>query len=68
MQIQIFSKVARTTESIDANSVDLQSPSIVRLKIAPESVRSFERHGADLKQVLLNGETVLVQNFFLHDD
>ncbi len=67
MHVQVLSKVAGNTETIDANSVDLQSPSIVRLKIAPEAVRSFERQGADLKLVLLSGETVLIQNFFVQD-
>ncbi|MBP6018350.1 MAG: cadherin-like domain-containing protein [Burkholderiaceae bacterium] len=68
MHVQVLSKVAGNTETIDANSVNLQSPSIVRLKIAPEAVRSLERHGADLKLVLLSGETVFIQNFFVQDD
>ncbi|MDP9896264.1 VCBS repeat-containing protein [Variovorax boronicumulans] len=42
----------------------LDRPSIVSLKIAPESVLKFERRGGDLVLVLRDGQEVAVRGFF----
>ncbi|WP_026284195.1 Ig-like domain-containing protein, partial [Variovorax paradoxus] len=42
----------------------LDRPSIVSLKIAPESVLKFERRGGDLVLVLQGGQEVAVRGFF----
>lgn len=42
----------------------LDRPSIVTLKIAPESVLKFERRGDDLVLVLRDGQEVAVRGFF----
>ncbi|MDZ4356001.1 MAG: tandem-95 repeat protein, partial [Variovorax sp.] len=42
----------------------LDRPSIVSLKIAPESVLKFERRGDDLVLVLRDGQEVAVRGFF----
>ncbi|MBS0427904.1 MAG: tandem-95 repeat protein, partial [Proteobacteria bacterium] len=44
--------------------LELDRPSIVSLKIAPESVARFERRGDDLVLVLRNGDEVAVRQFF----
>lgn len=67
MQAQVLNKVGGHAGNVDVNSINLQSPSIVHLKIAPETVRAFERVGTDLKLVLASGEVVVIQNFFVQD-
>ncbi|NYT26322.1 tandem-95 repeat protein, partial [Alcaligenaceae bacterium] len=67
MLIDVFSKIAGNTQTVDPDNISLQSPSIVRLKIAPEAVRSFVRDGDDLKLVLATGEIVVIGNFFVQE-
>ena len=69
MQAQILAKVAGNLTKVDAdNTISVSNPSVVHLKIAPEAVSTFERHGNDLKLVLMNGEEVLIQDFFVQDE
>lgn len=68
MQAQVIRKDGGNAQNVDVNSVNLQSPSIVHLKIAPETVRAFEQVGTDLKLVLASGKVLVIQNFFVQDE
>ncbi|RYX96003.1 MAG: tandem-95 repeat protein [Comamonadaceae bacterium] len=45
-------------------TLSLEQPSIIHLRIAPESVSRFERHGADLALVLQDGSVTVLRGFF----
>ncbi|TPG21257.1 tandem-95 repeat protein [Variovorax ginsengisoli] len=45
-------------------TLSLEQPSIVHLRIAPESVARFERRGADLALVLQDGSVTVLRGFF----
>jgi hypothetical protein len=64
---EILSKVGGNSSKVDSNVIHLSSPSIVQLKIAPEQVQKFERVGQDLKMVLPDGKSVVIEGFFDKD-
>ncbi|MBB1600751.1 tandem-95 repeat protein [Variovorax sp. UMC13] len=62
--MQVVPKDGATATATTVEAPSLERPSIVQLKIAPEKVARFERHGDDLTLVLRDGSTTLIPGFF----
>ncbi len=50
---------------VKAEDLSLDKPSVVRLKLAPEKVKHFERRGNDLVLLLQDGSETVVKDFFV---
>ena len=65
MRAAVFPKDERgTTQSIEADRIVLDRPSVVELQLGPEEVLSYNRTGADLVLTLKDGSVLVIENFF----
>ena len=66
MKAEIIAKKGATRRKIDdLQNLALQQPSVIVLKLAPESVARYERRGDDLVLVLKDGQEVVIHAFFV---
>ena len=66
MKAEIIAKKGATRRKIDdLQNLALQQPSVIVLKLAPESVARYERRGDDLELVLKDGQEVVIHAFFV---
>jgi len=64
MEAKVISKKSGDRRSEDTRNLELDSPSIVFLKLAPERVAHYERHGNDLVLILKDGQEITIHDFF----
>src|SRR5690606_3727329 len=67
MAIVISSKDGGNVQEAALGNISLDAPSIVKMQIGPEQVAGLERSGNNLLIRLLNGETLVIANFFVLD-
>jgi len=66
MKPEILDKKSGARRNIDdTRRIALDRPSVVFLKLAPEKVARYERHGDDLVLVLKDGQEITIQGFFV---
>jgi len=65
MQADVIDKSTGKITQIPGNSIDLSSPSIVRLDIDRSQIANLERQGNDLIVHLTSGEAIRVSNFYV---
>ena len=66
MQANIVAKSGNlVSKDVAIQNLKLTQPSILQLNIAPEKVVKFERSGNDLTLILEDGNTIVVQDFFV---
>ncbi|MFT4197939.1 MAG: BapA prefix-like domain-containing protein, partial [Pseudoxanthomonas sp.] len=66
MKAKVVYKQGGASHSVDVGNLALDRPSVVFLKLAPESVARYERRGDDLVLVLKDGQEILVHDFYAH--
>ena len=65
MQAKVVDKKSGSHRVAENNqNIALDRPSVVVLKVAPEKVARYERHGNDLTLVLKDGQKIVIQGFF----
>ncbi|MDH4744378.1 Ig-like domain-containing protein, partial [Sphingomonas sp. CBMAI 2297] len=65
MRADVIDKSTGNIVHVPGDSIDLSSPSVVRLDIDRSQITSLERQGNDLIVHLANGETIRVSNFYV---
>ncbi|MCK9506773.1 MAG: BapA prefix-like domain-containing protein, partial [Porticoccaceae bacterium] len=68
MAIVISSKDGVDVRETALGNISVDAPSIVKMQIGPEQVAGLERSGSDLVVRLINGETIVIANFFVLDE
>ena len=64
MQTEIIAKATGTTTTTNANVIELNAPSVVRLDLDRSQVAAMEREGNDLIIRLTDGQTIRIDNFY----
>ncbi|MBN8813267.1 Ig-like domain-containing protein, partial [Sphingomonas sp.] len=65
MRADVIDKSTGNIVHVPGDSIDLSSPSVVRLDIDRSQITALERQGNDLIVHLANGETIRVSNFYV---
>ncbi|WP_230482123.1 BapA/Bap/LapF family large adhesin [Sphingomonas sp. Leaf21] len=68
MQTEIIAKANRATTTSNADVINLDSPSIVRLNLDRAQVASMERQGDDLILRLTDGTSLRIDHFYRQQD
>ena len=68
MNTEVIVKSSGKAAVVDSADLVLDQPSIVKIKVGPETVDRFEQVGNDLLIVLKDGSTLTIRNFFVQDD
>lgn len=65
MKAKVIHKKGGAQHTVDLDKIALDRPSIVFLKLSPESVARYERRGDDLVLVLKDGQEIVLHDFFV---
>ena len=68
MNTEVIAKSSGKIAVVDSGDLALAQPSIVKIKVGPETVERFEQVGSDLLIVLKDGSTLTIRGFFVQDD
>ncbi|HEM7189238.1 TPA: BapA prefix-like domain-containing protein, partial [Providencia rettgeri] len=68
MSVVVIGKQKGEITEAALGNVQLDHPSIVKLKIGPEQVSRFEQHGNDLILIMTDGRTIVIAEFFNVED
>ena len=64
MNAEVFDKITGLAREVTVNAIDLDAPSIVRLKLRRAEVGRFEREGDDLIVWLKSGDSIRIADFY----
>ncbi|KNC93665.1 BapA/Bap/LapF family prefix-like domain-containing protein, partial [Trabulsiella odontotermitis] len=67
-QIDVISKMTRVSSTQNANSISLNSPSIVKLHLSRTDIASLARDKNDMVITLQSGEKIVVKNFYVTNE
>jgi hypothetical protein len=64
MHITIVSKSGGGSKTVNADTVALQSSSVVKIELSPKAVAAYQRVGQDLHIKLHSGKVIIIKNFY----